>query len=177
MHASYFRSRSCHKMWLTLPRCPLCALCMGMFCVSMRALFKKPISTPRSGPRRHTAPPATRPPPRPRAPRAPDHESEPPAGRWNLECETVEKNGRNREARTHMLLDHITRTWFRVPFGLQRAVLPAWSLSFPARATATPPMVNLGPASPSLYPATRPCLAWASPFHSPFTVHGRAMPL
>ena len=46
MHASYFRSRSCHRMWLTLPRCPLCALCMGIFCVSMRSLFKKPISTP-----------------------------------------------------------------------------------------------------------------------------------
>ena len=33
-------------MWRTLPRCPLCALCMGMSCVSMRSLFKKPISTP-----------------------------------------------------------------------------------------------------------------------------------
>lgn len=43
-------------------------------------------------------------------PRAPDHESEPPAGRWNLECETVEKNGRNREARTRMMR-------FRVPSG------------------------------------------------------------
>ncbi len=112
-------------------------------------------------------------------PRAPDHESEPPAGRWNIEYETVEKNGRNREARTRMLLDHISRTWFCVRSVRAPACGAAgrWSLSFAATATATPPRVDLGSASPSLYPATRPCLAWASPFHSPFTVHGIAMTL
>jgi len=60
-------------------------------------------------------------------PRAPDHESEPPAGRWNIEYETVEKNGRNREARTRMLLDHITRTWFRVPGSSVRCCRPVVS--------------------------------------------------
>ena len=99
-----------------------------------------------------------------------------------LTMESRTRNGREERAEPGGTHAHASRPHHQnvVPRSVRAPACGAagrWSLSFAATATATPPRVDLGSASPSLYPATRPCLAWASPFHSPFTVHGIAMTL